>query len=373
MIVTKLLNAKLTRQVKGWGYQLAALVLVGLTSCLKAPPPSSATPVLTQTVELTNASETLTLTGEIRAQFESDLAFRVGGRITERKVDVGDHVVAEQVLAKIDPNEQQANVTAAEADVQSADAKLKDASSAFDRQKLLLSRGSAMRADYDQAEEVFRTAQGFLDAAKAQLATARDALAQTVLRTENAGVVTARAAEVGEVVQPAQRVFSLAHDGPRDAVFNVNESAFGDQPVDRTVAIQINLLSDPAVTTTGKVREIAPTAQGVGGTVAVKVRLEETPPGMTLGAAVTGKAPLSLRKAAVLPSTALFSDNGKPAVWVVDRHTRAVTLRPITIDRFETGKIVVAKGLEQGEIVVTTGIQFLRPNQTVAVSDAAKQ
>jgi RND family efflux transporter MFP subunit len=354
-------------------YLLAAFVFAGFTSCGKAPPSPSATPVLTQTVELTNASETLTLTGEIRAQFESDLAFRVGGRITERKVDVGDHVVAGQVLAKIDPNEQQANVTAAEADVQSADAKLKDASSAFDRQKLLLSRGSAMRADYDQAEEVFRTAQGFLDAAKAQLATARDALAQTVLRAENAGVVTARAAEVGEVVQPAQRVFSLAHDGPRDAVFNVNESAFGDQPVDRTVAIQINLVSDPAVTTTGKVREIAPTAQGVGGTVAVKVRLEQTPPGMTLGAAVTGKAPLSSRKAAVLPSTALFSDNGKSAVWVVDRQTRAVTLRPITIDRYETGKIVVAKGLEQGEIVVTTGIQFLRPNQTVAVSDAAKQ
>ena len=351
---------------------LAALVLAGVTSCSKAPPPFSATPVQAQTVELITASETLTLTGEIRAQFESDLAFRVGGRITERKVDVGDHVVADEVLAKIDPAEQQANVTAAEADVQAADAKLKDASSAFDRQKLLLSRGSATRVDYDQAEEAFRTAQGSLDAAKAQLATARDALAQTVLRAENAGVVTARAAEVGEVVQPAQRAFSVAHDGPRDAVFNVNESAFGDQPVDRTAEIQINLVSDPAVTTTGKVREIAPTAQGVGGTVAVKVRLEQSPPGMTLGAAVTGKAPLSSRKAAVLPATALFSDNGKAAVWVVDPQTRTVTLRPITVDRYETGKVVIAKGLQQGEIVVTSGTQFLRPNQSVAVSNAPK-
>jgi RND family efflux transporter MFP subunit len=372
VIVTKLPNAKLTRQIGRWTYLLAALGFVGLTSCRKAPPAPSATPVQAQTVELTNASETLTLTGEIRAQFESDLAFRVGGRIIERKVDVGDHVVADQVLAKIDPNEQQASVTAAEADVQSADAKLKDASSAFDRQKLLLSRGSAMRADYDRAEEVFRTAQGFLDAAKAQLGTARDALAQAVLRAENAGVVTVRSAEVGEVVQPAQRVFSVAHDGPRDAVFNVNESAFGDQPVDRTAAIQINLVSNPAVTTTGKVREIAPTAQGVGGTVAVKVRLEQSPPGMTLGAAVTGKAPLSSRKAAVLPATALLSDNGKPAVWVVDPQTRAVTLRPITVDRYETGKVVIAKGLQQGEIVVTSGTQFLRPNQTVAISTTAK-
>jgi RND family efflux transporter MFP subunit len=356
----------------GSRYLLIAFVFAGFTSCRKAPPPST-TLVQAQTVDLIDVSDTLTLTGEIRAQFESDLAFRVGGRITERSVDVGDHVVANEVLAKIDPNEQQANVTAAEADVRAADARLKDASSAFDRQKLLLSRGSATRVDYDQAEEIFHTAQGTLAALKAQLGTARDALAQTVLRAENAGVVTARAAEFGEVVQAAQRVFSIAQDGPRDAVFNVNESAFGDQPVDRTADIQINLVSDLAVTTTGKVREVAPTAEGVGGTVAVKVRLEQTPPAMTLGVAVTGKAPLSSRKAAILNATALFSDRGKPAVWVVDRKTRAVTLRPITVDRYETGKVVVTKGLEQGEIVVTAGIQFLRPNQSVAVSAAARQ
>ena len=102
-----------------WGYLFAALVFAELVACRKAPSPPSATPVQAQTVELINASETLTLTGEIRAQFESDLAFRVGGR----NVDIGDHVVADKVLAKIDPNEQQANVTAAEADVQAADAK----------------------------------------------------------------------------------------------------------------------------------------------------------------------------------------------------------------------------------------------------------
>jgi multidrug efflux pump subunit AcrA (membrane-fusion protein) len=120
-------------------YLLAALVFAGFTSCRRAPPPPSATPVLAQTVELITASETLTLTGEIRAQVESDLSFRVGGRITERNVNVGDRVVADEVLAKIDPNEQQASLTAAGADVQAADAKLKDASSTFDRQKLLLS------------------------------------------------------------------------------------------------------------------------------------------------------------------------------------------------------------------------------------------
>jgi RND family efflux transporter MFP subunit len=338
---------------RGWRCLFAAFVFAGFTSCRKAPPPASATPVLAQTVELIDTSETLTLTGEIRARVESDLSFRVGGRITERKVDVGDHVAAGEVLAKIDPVEQQSSVTAAEADLQGADAKLKDASSAFDRQKLLLSRGSGTRADYDQALEVFRIAQGSLDAAKAQLATAREALAQTVLRADNAGVITGRTAEFGEVVQAAQRVFSIAHDGPRDAVFNVNESAFGDQPVDRTAEVQINLVSEPAVTTIGRVREVAPTAEGVGGTVAVKVRLDQTPPAMILGAPVTGKALLSSLKATVLPSTALFSDNGKPAVWIIETETSSVTLRPITVGRYETGKVVVAKGLQQGEMVVT--------------------
>ena len=179
----------------------------------------------------------MTLTGEIRAQVESDLGFRIDGRITERLVDVGDHVSAGQILAKLDPHEQQAAVDATESDVRAAEARLRNETSNLERQKFLLSRKSTPPSEYDRAEESFRTAQSSLEAAKAQLGTARDALAQTELRADNAGTITARNAEIGQVVSAAQPVFVLAHDGPRDAVFNVNESVFGNQPVDRNIPI----------------------------------------------------------------------------------------------------------------------------------------
>ena len=169
---------------------------------------------------------TVRLTGEVRAQVESDLSFRVGGRITERMVNVGDHVTADQVLARLDPQQQQATVTAADAAVQSAEAVLRQATSSYERQKALLAQGYTTKREHDQAQEAFRTAQAALDTARAQFGTARDHLSDTVLRAGAPGVITARNAEAGQVVQVAQTVFSIAQDGPRDAVFNVYESIF---------------------------------------------------------------------------------------------------------------------------------------------------
>ena len=181
---------------------------------------------------------------------------------------------------------------------------LRNETSNLDRQKLLLSRKTTPQSEYDRAEESFRTAQSSLEAAKAQLGTARDALGQTELRAGNAGTITARNAEIGQVISAGQRVFVLAHDGPRDAVFNVNESVFGKQPIDRNVPIEIKLVTDPSIHTTGKVREITPTLSGAGGTLAIKVGLEESPPAMTLGAAVFGEGPrpLDSQKAITLPA-----------------------------------------------------------------------
>ena len=88
----------------------------------------------------------------------------------------------------------------------------------------------------------------------------------------------------------------LAHDGPRDAVFNVSESVLGNEPVDRNIQIEIKLVTDPSIHTTGKVRQVTPTLSGTGGTVVVKVGLDEPPPGVTLGAAVFGEGPREARK-----------------------------------------------------------------------------
>src|SRR5262249_49528120 len=162
-------------------------------------------------------------------------------------------------------------VEAAEGQANAADAQFRDAASSFERQKFLLARKSTPQAEYDRAEELFRTRKSSLEAAKAQLGMAHDALTQTELRADCAGTITARKAEIGQVVAEGQPVFALAHDGPRDAVFNVNDSVFGNQPVDQNVQIQISLVSDPSIRTTGRVREITPTLSGAGGTVVVKV------------------------------------------------------------------------------------------------------
>jgi RND family efflux transporter MFP subunit len=320
-----------------------------------------------QRVELTEAAKKMTLTGEIRAQVQSDLGFRVGGRITERLVDVGEHVSSGQVLAKLDPREQQTTVEAREADVRAAEARLRNETSNLERQKLLLSRKSTSQSEYDRAEESFHTAQSALEAAKAHLGTAFDALAQTELRADNAGTITSRKAEIGQVVDGAQPVFVLAHDGPRDAVFNVSESALGKEPIDRNIPIEIKLVADPSIRTTGKVREVTPTLSGAGGTVAVKVRLDDSPPGMTLGAAIFGEGPLSSQKAITLPPGSLASVAGQPGVWIVDPAKRVVSARPITIARYETNRVIIAAGLRPGDLVVTRNAEKMSPNQLVAV------
>ena len=148
------------------------------------------------------------------------------------------------------------------------------------------------------------TAQASLDNARAQLGTARDQLSDTVLRAGVPGVITARKIETGQVVQVAQTAFSIAQDGPRDAVFNVYESIFTHEPADP--AIELTLVSDPAVKAKGTVREISPTVDTSNGTVRVKVGIEHPPAAMTLGAAVIGEARFQPRKLVVVPWSAAF-------------------------------------------------------------------
>lgn len=327
--------------------------------------------VQARVVKFSDYAPSVVLTGEIKARVQSDLAFRVSGRIVERMVDVGAHVAPGQALARIDPQEQEANLRAAGATVQAAEAQLRQATSSFDRQKTLLANGFTTRREYDQAEQAFRTAQGSLDAARAQLATAQEQLSYAVLRASAAGIITARNAEAGQVVQAAQTVFSLAQDGPRDAVFNVYETLFANELVDKNV--EVSLVSRPTVKATGVVREVAPTIDLTTGTVRVKVGIDQTPPEMTLGATVTGTGRLKPKKRVILPWSSLASRNGRPAVWIIDPRNRTVSLRAVSVDAYQTGEIVLNDGLAPGEIVVTAGGQLLTPGQIVALAGEVKR
>lgn len=325
-------------------------------------------PVGVQPVKLVKFTQKVTLTGEIVARVESDLSFRVGGRIIERKVEVGQHLKSGEVLARLDPKVQEADIEGANAGVQAAEAKLRQVTSNFERKQALLKTGFTTQRDYDQAEQEYRSAQAMLDSARAQLATARDQLAQTVLRAPSPGIITARHMEVGQVAQPSQPVFALAHDGPRDAVVDVQETiitgAFKED-------IEIALVSDPKIKTGGKVREVSPVLNATGA-VRVKIAIQEPPPEMVLGSAVRVSAHAQPREMAVLPWSALYSEGGKPAVWIVDPQSGAVAIRQIVIEVYQNSDIVIRNGLRPGELVVTVGTQLLRPAQRVAFAPENK-
>ena len=320
----------------------------------------------------TDYEPALTLTGEVRAQFQTDVSFRVSGRILARSAEVGDHVAVGQVLAKIDPQEQNADVAAAQAVLDSANAQLRQVSATFDRQKELIAKGFTTRRDYDQAEAAWRAAKASVDSAVAQLGVAQERLGDTELKAPVPGVITARNIEAGQVIQAAQPAFSIAQDGPRDAVFNVyNTLAAAGGRVSPDV--KIILLADPKVVVDGNVREVSPTVDATNGTIRVKVGLIDPPPAMNLGAPVRGVAHIEPRKVIALPPRALSEKGGAPAAWILDPKTNTVSLRNFAIDRYATDWIIVADGLKAGETVVADGSQLLRPGETIVPDEASAQ
>ena len=311
----------------------------------------------------------MTLTGEVQARFSANLSFRVTGRVLDRLADVGAHVNAGDFLARLDPTEQQADLDAATAAEAAAEAQLRVAQTNFDRQKALLADRYTTQVAFDQAQEALRSAESTLENAKAQLGTAKDALGYTELRAGAAGVITKRSLEVGQVVQAAQPVFTLAQDGDRDAVFDVYESVFlGDFNPDQ---ISLVLVSDPSVTAIGYVREVSPAIDPKTSTVRVKVAIRNPPAAMTLGGAVAGTAKAKPVAQITVPWTALMSSGSKPAVWVVDPATQIVSLKTIEVGNYEAGAVVVKAGLEPGERVVVDGGKLLSSGEHVTEEGSA--
>lgn len=313
----------------------------------------------------TDFASSATLSGSVTARIETQLSFRVSGRIIERNVEVGSHVKAGDILARIDPAQQQADVDVAKAGLEAAQAQLRQATLALKRQKELLVTQITSKANYDQAEAALRTAEGTADAARAVLASAKDTLSFTYLRADADGIITTRNAEVGQVQQAAQTVFTLAHDGTRDAVFHVFESLFLNNPAD--ASIEVSLLSDPSVKITAPVREVSPTIDASTGTIRVKVDLGESGSIMPLGAIVTGRFSYQSKQVIILPWTAMASVDGKPAVWLIDPDSNKVSLQKVQVSDYETGLFAVTDGLKDGDLIVSEGGKLLRIGQQVSM------
>lgn len=338
----------------------------GLSGCNDAKPTEEAIrPVRTIVIDPKPIEDDRQAVGEIKPRLESDIGFRVSGKIVSRLVDVGVSVKKGDVLARLDDQDFQNKLRSAEADVTSAEAALVEASATEDRQTQLLAKGVTTKANFDAAVKNKRAAQANLDSAKAALELARDQLKYTELKADFDGIVTAVGAEPGQVVNSGQMVVKLARPDQIDAVFNIAESAFRDRHPGERPQIVINLLSSPGIIAEGQVREVSPVADPTTRTYQVKVTLDHPPPAMRFGASVSGRLKATTAPVAVVPGSALFDKDGKPAVWLFDPATSKVQLHPITVSRYESDRVIVSDGLKKGDIVVTAGVNRLREDQTV--------
>lgn len=330
--------------------------------------PAQPRPVRTVTVEERLAGETVSLAGTVESQTQVDLAFRIGGRILERVVNVGDTVEAGQALARLDPMDEENGRRAAEANLTAAEAQLSEARANHNRQRQLFDRGLLARAGLERAEAALASANSATDAAAAQFAIATRRLNDTALFADAPGVVTAVGAEPGEVVASGRMVVQIARDGGMDAVFDVPAALIETSPADPEITVALS--QTPTVSARGRIREVAPRADTVTGTFRVRVGLIEPPSGLRLGSTVTGRAVFGEISSIQIPASALTSNAGAPAVWVVDPTSSTVTLHPVQVERYLPASVVIAGGLSPGDVVVTAGVQVLRPGQSVRLPEA---
>jgi RND family efflux transporter MFP subunit len=345
-----------------------ALLAAGCNQEAKTEPPQPR-PVRTVTVEKGVVGDAVQLTGDIRAENEVNLAFRIGGRIIERKGGVGDKVEPDQVLAKLDPQDELNALRSAQAALNAARGQEVEAQNNFDRQNHLMERGFTTRAIFDSAKQALQTAQARVDDATAQLDIAQDRVGFTQLKANVEGTITARSAEAGEVVQPGQPIFTVARQDGRDAVFDVPAQVLRGAPPDSIVTIA--LADDPSVTAKARVRTVDPQADPVTRTFRVRLSLIDHPEAMRLGATVAGRLQLEGGAGISIPASALTSTDRQPAVWVVDPQSLTVALRNVEVERFDPATAVISQGLAPGDVVVTAGVQALHPGQKVRLLGAA--
>jgi RND family efflux transporter MFP subunit len=227
----------------------------------------------------------------------------------------------------------------------------------------MVARGFVARQQFDRAVESRNAAQAQVDALQAQLNAAENQFGFTTLVADGPGVVTARGAEPGEVVRAGQMIVQLAREGGRDAVFDVPARVL--QSADPDDYVVVALSNDPAVRTKGRVREVSPQADPITRAFQVRVGLALPPAAMRLGSTVTGSVHLGGTPGIAVPSSALTGSKGDPAVWVLDPLDNRVALRNVEVIRYDLDRVVLGGGLSPGEIVVTAGVQILRPGQQV--------
>jgi len=302
-------------------------------------------------------------TGEVRAQYESELAFRIGGKITRRLVGVGDLVKRNQPLAELDPEDVRLQLAAAKAQLEAAKANLGLAEGDRRRYKTLLGQQVISQSLYDNAENQYRASEARLQQARAGYEVAINQTKYAVLSAPQTGVISRRLVEVGQVVAPGQIVFSFAQNSEREVRISVPEHKIKLFSIGQPVNVEI--WSRDGGLLPGRVREIAPVADSQSRTFAARIAFDGNVSDVKLGQSARvfmladGAAPLSV------PLSALSADNGDAFVWVVDPETSAVIRTKVQIGAYGEQEASIKKGINPEDWVVEAGTQTLQPGQKI--------
>ena len=329
-------------------------------------------PARVATIAFKPQSQSLMLAGTVVPRIESTLGFRVAGKVVAREVDAGTLVQPGQIIARIDPTDYRLAVDNARAALVSADADHVRAKADLERYQALRGSSAFMAQTLDQRQSLASTAQARIDQAKSQLATAENNLAYTELKADAAGIITAVQAEVGQVLAQGQGVVKLAHSEQLEILVGVPEHRL--KAVREARDVTFELWSDAGHRHAARLRELSPSADPMTRTYPARFSVVEPPAFIGLGMTAT----LTLSRSegtplAEVPLAAIFQQGTQPAVWVVDRASGAVALRPVTIARWRDDTALIASGVSDGEIVATAGVHKLEPGQKVRPIQATER
>lgn len=343
----------------------ACILLLGLVMSLPAQADEAteiaqqARPVVSVIVDA-QAGMSLSYTGTVVARTETALGFPMSGTVAARPASTGDLVNKGDVLASLDTSDLDADLRTADAGVTVAQAQLRSATDARDRAKTLAERGVDSATRLEDAERALISAQARLDQAKASQDRALDVKGLAILTAPYAGVVTGTFAEPGATLSEGQTVLQLAAIGQREIVIDVSEEEAGlQQPGDRFIA---SLMASDTIEADAVLTRIDPVAEKATRTYRLHLSIETAPQEFRLGSLVRVLPAVGKEADIILPRSALLEP---PAVWVVDRSSNVVSLRPIEVSATSGDYVVVSSGLAAGDEVVTKGIHSLEEGQAV--------
>ena len=345
---------------------MLALAIFALTGCneIAAEKAAPGRPVLVATVHYEAETPERSFVGTIKPRIETDMGFRVPGKVAKRLVEVGQTVEVGQPLATLDEVDLKLQAEQAEAEFRAATGVLAQAAASEQRAKDLRAKGWTTDAQMDQSRAAADEARARLNRAERSVELTRNSLSYATLVADTRGVVTATLIDAGQVVASGQTAIRVARFAEKEAVVAIPETLVGRA---KDGIATVTLWSDANKKYTAKLREIAPAADPATRTYLAKFSLPEAGENVSLGmtATLTLSDPATER-VAKLPLSALYSQGGDPSFYIVD-DSGEVSLKPVAVKSYESNSVVITGGVNEGAKVVALGVQKLDPAEKVRV------